>query len=288
MNAKIVVSGKTEFMGKEVDLIEGGFGEGQRVITAHTIAMIHDMEVKEVNRIINDNLDEFEEGLDILNLLKVGSTHLEIKEMLGINLPPVTKNFYILSEQGYMALTSLLRTQKAKEIRREFRRHYFALRQKVKEMISATDQAILAIVQADNPVEQALAIKNYKETVEKPLIEEIDHLDRLLGDKMGIYSKKSLATKLDAKPQTMAARLKKCGVYTKTSQVSADFLKKFENITMIKDVEREYTNQKTNIKSSKMGWAWTYEGAKALIKYLIEIGEVKHSDNNGFKLVAAK
>ena len=79
MRNEIRVLGNTmEFMGKQLKVIEGGFGEGKRVLTAHQIAEIHSMEVKEVNRLTYENLDEFEDGVDILNLLRVGTTHSEI------------------------------------------------------------------------------------------------------------------------------------------------------------------------------------------------------------------
>ena len=131
MNELIVRNEKVNFMGKEIPIIEGGFGENCRVMTAHMISDIHDVEVKEINRLTLDNLNEFEEGIDILNLLKVGTNHLEINKMFGINLPPVTKNFFIYSEQGYMALISLMRSEKAKEIRKYIRRDYFTMRKQV-------------------------------------------------------------------------------------------------------------------------------------------------------------
>ena len=87
------------------------------------------MEVKEVNRLTYENLDEFEDGVDILDLLKVGTTHLEIKTLFDITLPPVAKNFYIYSEQGYMALVGLMRNDDAREIRKKIRREYFTMRE---------------------------------------------------------------------------------------------------------------------------------------------------------------
>ena len=41
------------------------------------------------------------------------------------------KNIYLLSEQGYMALVMLMRTDKAKEIRKQLRREYFYLKEEV-------------------------------------------------------------------------------------------------------------------------------------------------------------
>ena len=129
MNEIRVLGNTMEFMGKQLKVIEGGFGEGKRVLTAHQIAEIHSMEVKEINRLTYENLDEFEDGVDILNLLKLGTTHSEINMLFNVNLPNNTKNFYIYSEQGYMALVGLMRNDDAREIRKKIRREYFTMRE---------------------------------------------------------------------------------------------------------------------------------------------------------------
>lgn len=43
-------------LGFNIPVIEGGFGENQKVMLAKTIAEIYEMELKEVNRLINDNI----------------------------------------------------------------------------------------------------------------------------------------------------------------------------------------------------------------------------------------
>ena len=58
---EIEVTGVQKFLGKEIPVIEGGFGEGEKVVLAKTIAEIHEVELKDINRLINDNIDEFEE-----------------------------------------------------------------------------------------------------------------------------------------------------------------------------------------------------------------------------------
>ena len=70
---ELQVRGTQNFMGKEIPVVEGGFGEGQKVILAKTIAKIHEVELKEINRLINNNIDEFEERIDILDLKNNGA-----------------------------------------------------------------------------------------------------------------------------------------------------------------------------------------------------------------------
>ncbi|CEI72961.1 ORF6N domain-containing protein [Romboutsia hominis] len=131
VQTEIEVTGVQEFLGKEIPVIEGGFGKGEKVVLVKTIAEIHEVELGEINRLINENADEFEEGIDILNLMdeefKMSATHL------GFITSNRQKYCYLLSEQGYIALVGLMRTDKAKELRKKFRREYFAMRKQVKE-----------------------------------------------------------------------------------------------------------------------------------------------------------
>lgn len=64
----IKVNGTQNFMGIDIPIVEGGFGENCKVLFTKTIAEIHEMKVKEINKIINSNIDEFEFGVDILDL----------------------------------------------------------------------------------------------------------------------------------------------------------------------------------------------------------------------------
>lgn len=130
---ELIVKGTQKFLGKEIPVIEGGFGEGKKVILAKTVAEIHGIKVKEINKLINNNIKEFKFGIDILDL-KTGSYEepvlqngLFTKAQWGNS-----KNIYILSEQGYFALVQLMKTEKAKEIRKQLRREYFKMRETIK------------------------------------------------------------------------------------------------------------------------------------------------------------
>ena len=129
---EIEITGVQEFLGKEIPVIEGGFGEGEKVVLAKTIAEIHEVDLKRINELINKNLDEFEEGIDILNL-KDGSDFEVVATDLGFITSNRQEYCYILSEQGYFTLVSLMRTEKAKELRKKFRREYFSMRKQIKE-----------------------------------------------------------------------------------------------------------------------------------------------------------
>ena len=132
---ELMVKGTQTFLGKEIPVIEGGFGEDQKVMLAKTIADIHGMKLFIVNELINNNIDEFDFGIDILDLKNNEDFAILAKDngILTQNALNASANIYLLSEQGYMALVNLMRTEKAKEIRKQLRREYFAMRKVIKE-----------------------------------------------------------------------------------------------------------------------------------------------------------
>ncbi|CEQ26776.1 phage antirepressor KilAC domain-containing protein [Paraclostridium sordellii] len=128
MKRDLEVQGKTKILGIEVPVIHGGFGNNQKVMLAKTISEIHDVRVGDVNDLINSNIDEFEFGVDIIDLKNSTDTNVSLLE-LGFSKQSISnsKNIYLLSEQGYMTLVMLMRTNKAKEIRKQIRKQYFAM-----------------------------------------------------------------------------------------------------------------------------------------------------------------
>ena len=169
----IIIKGTQDFMGKEIPVVEGGFGEGQKVILAKTIAKIHEVELKEINRLVNNNIDEFEERIDILDLKNNGDYQAPLQELGFSNRDiSISKNIYLLSEQGYMALVMLMRTEKAKEIRKQLRQEYFAMR----EIINSDEQlkAKLLLDIYNGGQEGIVASKELAKLEKKPLLEKIE------------------------------------------------------------------------------------------------------------------
>ena len=159
----VILKGKTEFMGIEIPVIEGGFGEDEKVVLAKTVAEIHNIELKEVNKLIKNNTDEFEAGIDIIDL-KYNEEFAVIAKNSGIytqNALNASQNIYLLSEQGYMALVGLMKTDKAKELRKKFRREYFAMRQAVKQKPMCIEDILIAQLQDMKAVkEQLMQVNN--------------------------------------------------------------------------------------------------------------------------------
>lgn len=159
---KILVKGTQNFLGKEIPVITGGFSEGQKVVLAKTIAEIHGVELREVNQLINNNIDEFDFGIDILDLKNTKYFNI-ITNDLEIKVSNNTKNFYLLSEQGYHALVSLMRTDKAKAIRKQLRREYFAMREIINSNEQLKAMALLKATEGKTVEERLNGIVTYAE-----------------------------------------------------------------------------------------------------------------------------
>lgn len=177
---ELKVNGTQKFMGIDIPIVEGGFGENQKVILAKTIAEIHNQPLKKINQLIKDNIEEFEIGVDLLDLK---SGYLESTEFLkGImNKQSISNstNIYLLSEQGYMLLVGFMKTEKAKEIRKKLRREYFTMR----KVINSTEQLkatyLLAIYNGgQDAVTASKKLTEIEvEEAKKPLIEKNDTLN---------------------------------------------------------------------------------------------------------------
>lgn len=179
MNNKLQIKGTQEFLGINIPVIHGGFGENQKVILAKTAAEIHEMRVDKVNDLIRNNIEEFEIGVDLLDL-KVNLGEVYNFEELGFTKMQVAKakNIYLLSEQGYMTLVMLMRTDKAKEIRKQLRREYFAMREIINSNEQLKAQLLLKLynggIDAVNAANELAKIESAE--VAKPLNDKIEKM----------------------------------------------------------------------------------------------------------------
>lgn len=171
--SELLVKGTQKFMGKEIPVVEGGFGEGQKVVLAKTIAEIHETELRIINQTIQRHIDEFEIGIDLLDLR---NSITECDSLLnGIYTKQQianSKNIYLLSEQGYMLLVGFINTEKAKVIRKQLRREYFTMREIINSDEQLKAQLLLEIYNGGQS--GVLASKQLTELEKKPLLEKIE------------------------------------------------------------------------------------------------------------------
>ena len=121
---ELKVNGTQKFMGIDIPIVEGGFGEDCRVMTANTISEIHKSRLDKINELILNNISEFEEGVDIIDLMN-DEKSLNLAKGLGFVTNNRQKHCYLLSEQGYMLLVGFMKTDKAKEIRKKVKKRIF-------------------------------------------------------------------------------------------------------------------------------------------------------------------
>lgn len=130
---ELQVIAKQNFMGKDIPVALGGFGEGKKCVSDKTIAEIHGQPEREIRRRITDNINRFTENADFIDLKKrVGENHtLELLICLGYAKQSITQaeHIYILSERGYAKLIKIMDTDLAWEIHDKLIDEYFAIRE---------------------------------------------------------------------------------------------------------------------------------------------------------------
>ena len=210
---ELILNGRQNFMGKEIPVVYGGFGEGKKCISDKTIAEIHEMREPDVRRRITDNIKRFKENVDFIDLKKgVYETHtLDILIDMGYTKSAITQaeHIYILSERGYAKLIKIMDTDLAWEIHDKLIDEYFQMREeKKRKPLSVTELIELelrAIKEVDSKAEAINEdLQTFKE--ELPLFnidcEEIQNAKNrvvvpLLGGKdSAAYKDKSLRSKV--------------------------------------------------------------------------------------------
>ncbi|PEQ65512.1 ORF6N domain-containing protein [Bacillus cereus] len=136
--SQLKVIGKQNIAGYEFTGIEGGFGEGKKAMLVKEVAEIHGQPLKEINRRINDNIERFKNGIDIIDLLGVGLSHTEIKTFgftqqainsyIGLRNKGLRSGIYLLSERGYAKLLKILEDDTAWDLYDQFVDGYFSMR----------------------------------------------------------------------------------------------------------------------------------------------------------------
>lgn len=151
----------------EFEGIEGGFGENKKAISAADIAKIHKRELKEVNKLINNNRDKFKDFIDVIDLLSDKKFEV-ILNNLGLKTSNGQKYAYILSERGYAKLLKFMDDELSYDLYEQLLDNYFRLRQEVKQ-ISKQDEMLLKIINSNSKEELASNMIEYQLEYVKPL-----------------------------------------------------------------------------------------------------------------------
>ena len=171
---KLMINGIKEIQGKEVRVIEGGFGEGQKCILAADIAMQHDIEnTNDLNKLINKNIGRFNKN-DLLDFLNDQQSFRDFAKDNGFITSNRVKNIYLLSERGYTKLVAMMDNANDKkwEVMDRLVDEYFTMRQ----VINSDEQKKkeLAYQLMIGGIDSIEAYKRLLEIETKPLLETIE------------------------------------------------------------------------------------------------------------------
>lgn len=165
------VKGSQKFMGKEIPVVAGGFGENAKCISDKTVAEIHKMEVWNIRARITDNIKRFKDGIDYIDMKQrlyqtktlrsegAGESHtLELLQSLGYAKQAITQaeHIYLLSERGYAKLIKIMDTDLAWEIHDKLMDEYFRMKEEKK--LSNTARKSTNTIHIPSPVNTAAKI----------------------------------------------------------------------------------------------------------------------------------
>jgi len=145
---ELVVKGKTKISGIEVPNIYGGFSGNQKVMLVKTISELHKRPLGDINKLINDNIKDFEIGIDILDLKgdKDFAMVLIQSEIYTKNALNASKSLFLLSQQGYTILLKLLESELAMKQYKIVIRDYFKLKEEKESIIYLTQEEVEQLV----------------------------------------------------------------------------------------------------------------------------------------------
>ena len=163
---ELVLRGTQTIEGKEVRVIEGGFGEGQKCMLASDIAEQHDVQQKHLNSLITKNIKRFSNN-DLINLcdenFKVGASDL------GLITSNVQKYCYLLSERGYTKLVAMMSNDNEKkwEVMDKLVDDYFRMREALKPQLPQDYLSALKALVESEEEKQRIALEKAKIEEEK-------------------------------------------------------------------------------------------------------------------------
>lgn len=181
--ANLNVKGTQEFMGKEIPVVEGGFGESKRCLTDKTIAEIHGMRDTDIRRRINDNIKRFKNKIDFIDLKSCAYDAQQLKNIGYTNMQiSKAEHIYLLSERGYAKLIKIMDTDLAWDIHDKLIDEYFAMRKVINSSELTEKQMLQLQILNGSELERVGALKQYEEVITKPLQETIQTQSDVIAD----------------------------------------------------------------------------------------------------------
>lgn len=136
---KLEIKGVQNINGKKVRVIEGGFGKGQKAMLLSDIAVQHEVELRTLNVLVNNNIKRFNEN-DLIDFLNPSEGFRDFAKENGLITSNRTKNIFVLSERGYSKLVAMMENSNDKkwETMDKLIDEYFTMR----EIINSEEQFV--------------------------------------------------------------------------------------------------------------------------------------------------
>lgn len=183
MTNDLKIKGKVEVAGIEIPNIVGGFGENKKAMLAKHIAKIHDKELFNVNKLINENRTRFKDNIDIVDLkgddFVITLTNNGLFTQNAINR---AENIYLLSERGYAKLIKLFNDDLAWERYDQLLDEYFELRDgNIEPIHKVLSPAELMVAYANQFLQQEKRM-NELENKQKESEQKVTHMQTYLTE----------------------------------------------------------------------------------------------------------
>ena len=177
---EIKINGTQKFMGIDIPIIEGGFGNSCRIVSAKSVSEIHKIQMKEINQSINRLIKRgrFVENIDYINMFSNEQFKVTASD-LGLITSNGQKQCFILSERGYTKLIKYMDDDKSWDVMDQFVDEYFTMRQIVTSNEQLKANYLLAIYNGgQDAVTASKKLTEIEvEEAKKPLIEKNDTLN---------------------------------------------------------------------------------------------------------------
>lgn len=158
----LVVKGKMNFMGIEIPVVSGGFGEDKMCVSDKTIAEIHGTTTSEIRKAINRNVKRFKDGIDYIDLKIVRNLVTDnLLEQLGYSKMQIGKaeHIYIVSERGYAKLIKIMDDDASWDVHDKLVDDYFNMREKLQQLTPFQQQVLVLLDSKTSAIEKAGAAK---------------------------------------------------------------------------------------------------------------------------------
>ena len=187
MKDLIVRDEMLEFMGKEIPVIVGGFGEDCRVMLASTISDIHNTGIKYINEAIKKLISKnrIKDGVHFIDLKSVDINDPLLYTFYDKEFVRKSSSIFVLSERGYSSLVKYMDDDFSWEVHDKLIDEYFIMKEYIKQTQLSVEEMV--IMQAQSVMALKDEVKIMKEDVEE--LKQISSTTTIESYKQGIVQR---------------------------------------------------------------------------------------------------